>query len=239
MDKKLYSQYVSTHTKNIYGDVNVNSITSQFNTWDSYFGEYISANKNINILDVGCGNGGLVYWLQKMGYGNSQGIDISDEQIAIAKELGIKNIEHGDAEIFLEKNKDKFDIIFARDVLEHFPKEKVIPLLENILGALRPGGIFIGQTVNAENWLWGRLRHGDFTHEVAFTSSSIRQVLKVAGFGEIKVHPQRPVIHGVKSLVRSMLWMFWEGLSRLLLIIETGSSVGIFTQNLIVVAKKS
>ena len=236
---KLYSKYSSTHTENLYGELGIKDLESQFKTWSIYFGNHLPKNKSINILDVGCGNGGLVYWLQSCGYEKPQGIDISNEQISIAQKLGITNIEHADAETFLLDKEGKFDVIFARDVLEHFPKEKVIPLLENILKALRPGGIFIGQTVNAENWLWGRLRHGDFTHEVAFTSSSIRQVLSIAGFNGIKVYPQRPVVHGIKSFMRFMLWMLWERLSCLLLTIETGSSTGIFTQNLIVVSKKS
>ena len=201
------------------------------------FNTYINSKKNINILDIGCGSGGLIYWLQKLGYGNSLGIDISEEQVEAAKRLGIKNVERGDAETFLGENRGRFDAIFARDVLEHFPKEKIIPLLENIHKSLRQDGVFIAQTVNAENWLWGRLRHGDFTHEVAFTASSIRQVLAVAGFKKVDVYPQRPVIHGVKSLMRSVLWMGWEIFSRFLLAVETGSSEGIFTQNLIVIAR--
>jgi len=37
--------------------------------------------KKAKIIDLGCGNGGFVYWLQQIGYQNAEGIDISAEQI--------------------------------------------------------------------------------------------------------------------------------------------------------------
>jgi len=238
MNKEFYSRYVSTHTEDLYGKIEIRDIFAQFKTFGAYFGRFLTGDKNIEILDLGCGNGSLIHWLHESGYKNSQGIDISEEQILLATKLGIKNILQADALAFLPANKNSFDIIFARDVLEHFSKDKVQILIENIFNSLKPGGIFIAQTVNAENWLWGRLRHGDFTHEIAFTSSSITQVLRISGFESIKVYPQRPVVHGFKSFFRLLLWMVWEGFSHLLLTIETGSSAGIFTQDIIVFAKK-
>ena len=57
--------------------------------------------KKAKIIDLGCGNGGFVYWLQQIGYQNAEGIDISAEQIETGQKLGIKNIKQADIKEFL------------------------------------------------------------------------------------------------------------------------------------------
>lgn len=59
------------------------------------------------------------------------------------------------------------------------------------------------------------------------------------GFKNILIKPQRPVIHGLFSSFRYLLWMIVEKIIILYLLIETGTKgSGNFTQNLIVIAKK-
>jgi 2-polyprenyl-3-methyl-5-hydroxy-6-metoxy-1,4-benzoquinol methylase len=265
---KFYKKYVSTQTSLLYGEASLDELRKQFPTWQRYFGRFLPQDKNAKILDLGCGNGGFVWWLQKIGYQNTEGVDISEEQVETARKLGIKNIRQSDIKKFLNirtsdvpnidvnvrtsevpkidgnnirgsvLRKLKYDVIFMRDVLEHFNKEEVLDILELVYQSLKKGGVFIAQTVNAENLLWGRLRHGDFTHELAFTEESITQILTVVGFREIKIYPQRPVIHGLKSLIRFILWKYIELELKFYLLIETGSAKGIFTQNLIIFARK-
>lgn len=236
--EKFYSKYVSSQTSIIYGEQNLDSIRRQFLFWQNYFGKFLPKNKSVKILDIGCGNGGFVYWLQELGFNNVIGIDMSEEQVEVAKKLEIKNIIQSDSRIFLEDKKEVYDIIFGRDVLEHFNKEEIIDVLDIIYGSLKQGGQFICQTVNAENLLWGRLRYGDFTHELAFTKESISQIFRVIGFKNIEVYSQPPIIHGLKSFVRYCLWKCIEYCLRFYLLIETGSHKGISTQNIIATAKK-
>ncbi len=246
---KLYSKYVSTQTSRLYGKQNFDSIKKQFPAWQSYFGKFLPQNKNVKILDIGCGNGGFVYWLQRLGYQNAEGIDISKEQIEVAQKLGIKNIRQEDIKKFLnfgtsdvlgtsEVQSIKYDIIFCRDVLEHFNKEEILDILEKIYKILNNNGVLVIQAPNAESSFSGKIRYGDFTHEISFTETSIRQILLATGFREITIYSQPPVIHGLKSLIRYLLWRLIELKLRFYLLVETGSSQGIFTQNLIAVAKK-
>lgn len=235
---KFYSKYVSTQTSQLYGEQNLNDIRKQFFVWRSYFGRFLPKDKNAKILDLGCGNGGFVYWFQQNGYQNVEGVDISKEQIEMSQKLGIKNIQQADIKEFLKDKKDFYDAIFARDVLEHFNKEEIMDILDIIYKSLKQGGQFICQTVNAENLLWGRLRYGDFTHGMAFTKESASQVFQVIGFNDIKVYSQPPVIHSVKSFIRYILWKCIEHCLYFYLLIETGSVRGIFTQNIIIYGEK-
>lgn len=235
---KFYKKYVSSHAATIHGGQNISIIEGQFSTWKSYFIKFLPKDKNAAILDVGCGDGGFVLWLNSMGYKNVQGIDYSAEQIEVAKSYGVNNVHQADALIYLPENPDKFDLVFSSDVLEHIPKENVLEFVACIRISLKPCGFFVAQTVNAESLMWGRLRHGDFTHEGAFTQTSIRQVFSLAGYDEIRVFPQRPIVHGLKSLVRYCIWRMFELFFHFYLAVLTGGSAGIFTQNLIAVAKK-
>lgn len=154
------------------------------------------------------------------------------------KKLGIKNIQQADIKKFLQDKKFFYDIIFARDVLEHFNKEEIMDILDIVYHSLKQGGVFVSQTINAENLLCGRLRYIDFTHEISFTKESASQVFRMIGFKNIKIYPQPPVIHGIKSFIRYILWKFIEYCLRFYLLIETGSSKGIFTQDIIISASK-
>lgn len=84
---KFYSQYVSVHTRPLYGEQSLDDIKKQFPAWQAYFGKFLSEDRNARIIDLGCGNGGFVYWLQKNGYQNVEGIDISEEQVEVAKKI--------------------------------------------------------------------------------------------------------------------------------------------------------
>lgn len=235
---KFYTRYITSHIGNLYGATSLEKIEKQFPILDSYFGKFLPKNKNIKILDLGCGNGSFIHWLHKKGFESAIGIDISKEQVNQAKELGIKNIFQGDAKEFLKNRNEKYNLIFAKDFLEHFSKEEILELTDLINNSLKDDGVFIMKTPNAESLFWGRFRHSDFTHDISFTQRSIRQLLKVSGFGEINVFPQRPVVHGIKSLIRYVLWRVIEIILKSCLLIETGSSEAIFTQNIIVYAKK-
>jgi len=67
--EKLYSVYVSAHTSYLYGETTIKGIKSQFPVWKRYFRRFLPEDKSSLILDIGCGNGGFVYWIQEMGIG--------------------------------------------------------------------------------------------------------------------------------------------------------------------------
>lgn len=235
---RFYKKYISTHTEELYGKASLEAMRKEFRVWQSYFGGFLPEEKNSKILDLGCGNGGLVYWLKESGFVNATGIDVSKEQVNEARELGINGVECAELRDFLKDKGGVYDVVFARDLLEHFTKDELLDIVDLVYASLQDGGVFVVQTVNAENLFWGRLRHGDFTHELAFTADSIRQLLKVGGFTDVGVYPQRPVVHGLKSLIRYVLWRLIELWPKFYLLVETGSSRGIFTQNIIIKTKK-
>lgn len=236
--KHFYKKYVSTHVREMYGERSLEKINQEFPVWEKFFGRFLPKDKDARILDLGCGDGGLVYWLRLRGFVNVEGVDVGEEQIKGAKQLGISGVMLGDALSFLREKKNLYVTIVARDFLEHFTKEEIVELMPAVFESLRDGGVFIVQTINAENLLGSRLRHADFTHETVFTQDSIRQLLRVFGFSDVEVYPMRPVVKGLASLFRYCLWKLIECGFHAYLIIATGYYKGIFTQDILCVAKK-
>jgi 2-polyprenyl-3-methyl-5-hydroxy-6-metoxy-1,4-benzoquinol methylase len=235
---KLYSNYVSSHTSHLYGEATIEGIKRQFPVWKRYFGRFLPDNRDARILDIGCGNGGFVYFLQTLGFKNTQGIDISKEQVEWAHKLGISNVTHSGVIEFLSGQVEAYDVIFARDLIEHFTKDESLEILETLNKALKFDGLFVVQAPNGEALFSGRMRYGDFTHEMVFTRGSLNQILTTTGFKDTEFYPTGPVSKGIKSTVRYILWKGIETVLRLYMAIEAGSFSGIFTQNIIARAKK-
>ena len=233
----LYKQYVSTHINKRKGLPDIRNLRRQSLGYQQHFNKHLPTDKTGRIVDLGCGSGGLVWWLIQSGFKNTKGIDGSLEQVELAHSNGIKNVEHGDVFEFLESERG-CAALFARDLIEHFEKQSLFDFLEKCFSSLKPGGLIVLQVPNAESPYFGRVRYGDFTHELAFTTSSITQLLGAVGFEAIKVHPWRPAVTGPKSLIRYIAWRFIEPLLKLPIQIESGGNNRIVTMNLIAVASK-
>ena len=237
---KLYSTYISSNISHLFGMANLDTIKKQqFPTWKRYYSRILPENKHSKIIDIGCGSGGFVYFLKWLGYENAYGIDISPEQIQVAKNLGINNVECADNMVFLKDKQNIYDVVIAKDLIEHFPKKNIIELLTLAFNSLKQGGRLIIQTPNAESPFGSRFRYYDFTHSVAFTKSSLSQVLRATGFENVKCYPMGPIPHGLKSSIRFLIWNVIQILIKFYMLVETGSSDGIYTQTIIALGYKS
>lgn len=197
---------------------------------------HVPESRDLRIADLGCGHGALVHCLKSLGYRNVEGVDVSSEQVALAHRLGLNEIRQGDLMGFLADAGGTYDVLFLMDVLEHLEKQEIVDLLSQMRGALADGGRAIIHVPNGEGLFGMRVRYGDFTHINCFTPQSIRQVLHACGFRMVDVYEDVPVVHGIKSRIRSLLWHVLTWRERLLLAAETGARGHILSQNMLVVA---
>lgn len=232
----LYSSYVSGHIAQRKGVADERSLAIQEKIFEAHFGHLLPRTWT-RAADLGCGPGTLVAWLQARGCGMVHGVDLSSEQVANAHELGIANVCQGDIFDFL-RDKADYDLLFARDVMEHFERQTVFDFLLACRAALSSGGRLILQVPNAQSPYFGRVRYGDLTHELAFTAGSMRQVLSAAGYSRVAIHPWRPVGYDAKSRLRALAWRAIEPILKAPILIESGAIEAVVTMNLIAVAEK-
>jgi 2-polyprenyl-3-methyl-5-hydroxy-6-metoxy-1,4-benzoquinol methylase len=237
--QRLYDSYVSTHV-GVAGVPTLESMDRNYAYFRKHLVPHLPADRSAALLDAGCGSGSVVRFLTRLGYRNVIGIDISQEQIELARTLGIRNVLCVDMTSYLRNHQAEFDAVFLLDVLEHLKKDEVIETLDSVAMGLKQGGRLIVQTANGDGPFTGRYRYGDFTHELAFTARSIGQVLRATGFSSVAVYPVEPAVHGAMSMIRWLLWRAIRALLTAYLMVESGVARGhILSQNLIAVAARS
>jgi SAM-dependent methyltransferase len=236
--KRVYARYVSSGNMAIRTDP-VRYFAPRQPYIQKVIRQHLPTNKNIRILDLGCGHGAFIYFLQQNGYQNVQGVDGSAEQVALAHRLGISAVEQQDIFLYISRvKKETVDAIILMDVLEHLTRQELFDLLDEIYRVLRIGGKCIIHVPNASGLYGMHIRYGDLTHEMAFTLQSARQVFSAVGFNNINCFEEIPIIHGVVSFFRWLLWSMGTLPSRLLLAVETGDTAVILSQNMLVIAVK-
>lgn len=191
------------------------------------------------ILDIGCGHGAILYALQQAGYHHARGVDGSGEQVQAAARLCIHGVVQGDLMQTLRESADAcLDVVIAFDVIEHFTKAELIPLVDAVHRVLKPGGRWVIHVPNGESSFGNRVRFGDYTHEQAFTRTSLGQLLLASGFARIEVYEDRPIARGFASTVCAALWRLIRAALLFYIAVETGSldRRAVFSQNLLAVA---
>jgi 2-polyprenyl-3-methyl-5-hydroxy-6-metoxy-1,4-benzoquinol methylase len=232
--QKLYQNYRSTHNELLQGgSQSLANISSRFHVNDYYYGDLLPSDKDARILDVGCGDGNFVYYLRQRGYRNAGGIDLSEEQIALGQRLGIANLELASLSDYLSKKKGQYDCIIAKDVIEHLTRQEAFEALQLISAALKPGGSFIMQVPNGQGLFYTSIFFGDYTHEMAYTFQSARQLFLNTGFAQVECFPINPYPGSWKGKIRAALWKLKVAQTQFWKMVESGSPKGIFTSNLI------
>ncbi len=131
-------------------------------------------NEQLKILDVGCGTGANLEMLAN--YGESEGVDVSDDALEFCKTKGLK-VHKGLAEK-LPFEDESFDLVTALDVVEHLDDD--IAGLKEMNRVMKDSGralIF----VPAFMWLWG-VQDDISNHRIRYTKKQIVERLKNAGF---------------------------------------------------------
>jgi len=237
--EKIYTDYGTKFQK----AENDNSIARMKRWGRSYlwhFRSWLPDSKQSAIVDLACGFGKFLQLLKDAGYVNVTGVDLSHDQVELARKVQDNVIEMDILE-FLAEHKETFDLIVAMDIIEHFKKDEVLNVLSRLNQSLKNGGRIILQTPNAESPWSGHYRYGDFTHEISFTPSLLRHLLELNGFSEIEFREFSPVPfgNGPVSSIRYVLWRMVAMILWLWNMIELGNAgSGIYTRSMVCRAKK-
>jgi len=147
---------------------------------------------NMSVLEIGCGTGLFLKFIEKRGIRNFIGIE-SDKKVLEYMPDDLKDkIKIIDIFDYLGglSNGEIFDRVVLIDVLEHFNPQEGVDLLELIKPVLSRNGVVIARVPNVSS-PWGtKYQYGDLTHKAAYAPGSLKQVGLMAGF-DCEVLPHR------------------------------------------------
>ena len=237
---RIYSQYVEgRHDSDEPGLIN--DLAGRAPTMSRVIRDFFPKEKTARILDLGCGHGTLIHFALKAGYSNIQGVDVSPQQIRLAHKLGISKVQQGDlVETLKTIPPASLDAVVTFDVIEHFTKDELIELVDSINEVLKRGGRWIIHAPSANSPFFGAIRYGDYTHEQAFTPASLQQLLKSSKYSKIEFAECAPLVHGMRSFVRLIIWKIFRFVFIIANAAETGE-IGwnaVLTRNFYAVAYK-
>jgi SAM-dependent methyltransferase len=235
----IFGNYATTH--HVYSDAAVAHRDGRREQIRSLLACHLPANRRSRILDLGCGDGLLLSIAEELGYTNLFGIDLVKGLVDIAQAQTRARIEQGNGLEYLKKAVDRsFDAIIAFDVIEHLTRPELLEWSEQISRVLAPAGRLLIHVPNGDSPYHGRVRWGDLTHELAFTTKSLEQLLRPLGFDHFSAWEDAPIAHGFKSTIRAILWKVIRVLPVARLAVETGVMHGhVLTINLFFSADKS
>jgi len=186
-----------------------------------YYYDCLPDDKETPVLDVGCGAGHFLRFLELEGYSKIEGIELSAQQAEITKKHVNSTVHIGDVADLIKNNKNYYALITLNDVLEHIPKNDTVNFLQTLKPGLSDDGVLVVNVPQVAGLSTSYNRYNDFTHNLVFTEMSLKQVLYMAGYSNIKfVYEKWPLKLSLRHLAyRSVRW-FWYKLLTLAYMIE-------------------
>ena len=171
---------------------NVHKKTSGPVKWEMLSDFCFKKSKNINILDVGCGDGNKMLYLIENGYKNVSGIEYCrDVYEARIKDYPDLSINSGNAEDLIGMESEKFDVVYCCHVLEHLPNPELA--VQEAYRVLKDDGAYIIGLPNGYHLadiimrMVQKLVYGKTEHLQKFDLNKISSLLKNSGFNVVEV----------------------------------------------------
>jgi len=164
---------------------------------------------NLNLLDIGCGNGDFIILCKDKGF-NVSGVEQSEGAARLCKERGLDNIYITDAADI----EGSFDIITLFDVAEHV--ENLGPFIEVIYNKLNSKGIVYIETPRRsildiyldvlELFTPIKNKRVNRAHVQLFSNKSLRILLEKYGFNIISLEKRQSL-----SFADKKQYIYWLG----------------------------
>lgn len=155
------------------------------------------------VFDIGCGRGEWLELMKREGF-DPMGVDLDDGMLEACEALGLP-AQKGDALQALQALPDASQVVVSGfHIAEHVPFPVLGELVHEALRVLRPGGVLILETPNAENVMVGTNNfYLDPTHDQPIPNLLMSFLIEHTGFARSKVVrlQESPALHDEQGKV--------------------------------------
>jgi len=151
------------------------------------FVRMIDIDESHPVLDIGCGRGEWLSLLRENGI-PALGVEVNENFVSSCKKSGLQ-VEAMDLFEYFRRFPDKrFSLITGFHVIEHFPPDKQVELLEILFDRMVPDGILLLETPNPENSTVGACNfYIDPTHRKPLPPPLLEFLALQAGFAVSRI----------------------------------------------------
>jgi 2-polyprenyl-3-methyl-5-hydroxy-6-metoxy-1,4-benzoquinol methylase len=233
--QRIYESYRSCFK----GDYNPAEIEMIGNKMVPILSEWCACfSKDVEILDLGCGAGEVLWAFKKLGFVHLSGCDISAEQVAVARHV-VPEVQQMDIfQCLKERPVGSVDVVTLFDVIEHLTKQEVFGLLEEVKRVLKDGGILIAHCPNGSSPFVGTVFWGDLTHEWCPTPASAETMCKAIGYADFHAAEHLAASSRLSGLCRRLGWAVVRSILRLVNYIETRRALDVWTRSFVFRCRK-
>lgn len=171
--------------------------------YDHEFGTLTGADKSMSVLEIGCGTGLFLRYLESRGYTDVVGVDMDKKLADALDDLQSSKVYLDDVSSVLstELAGRQFDRIVMLDVAEHLQMDVLTDLMKTLTRHIKPGGRLLLRVPNVES-PWGlKMFFGSFDHVTPLGPGRMWELGLLTGWSCDQVFPQepRPILRRLKE----------------------------------------
>lgn len=157
--------------------------TKHLTQFDREFLHLSGATPDMSVLEIGCGTGIFLRYLQARGFADVVGLDSDQGLVPVLDDLAGFDIRLVDGRDYLAGLEGpRFDRIALFDVAEHLPEAALTELMRTLARVLKPGGKVVMRSPNCAS-PWGlKMQFDTFDHVTPLTKGRMEELAAATGF---------------------------------------------------------
>lgn len=160
------------------------------------------------VLEIGFGEGAFLAWARAQGAAVA-GIEINDAMLDAARRHGFE-VSNASLSGLLARG-ERYAVIVAFDVLEHWDAGELADHLASIRQLLDDGGVFLARFPNGQSPFGRVYQHGDFTHKSTLSTFKIEYLAGLCGFDIVRIaNACRVAAHTDPVSRLRQRWLAWR-----------------------------
>ena len=163
------------------------AIKSRLRVYLPFIRPLLTFNSECKVADLGCGRGEWLELMAEAGF-EAHGVDLDEGMLEACRERGLSASKE-DAFTYLQSLSDEsLSIVSGFHIAEHLSADYLHNLVRESFRVLKPGGLLIMETPNAENLIVGANNfYMDPTHKRPIPPLSLSFLMEFYGFARVKI----------------------------------------------------